>query len=307
MEEGEGQDGKRWQYSKCDIPVPAELQLKKSQPQPQPQPQQQQQLVPRTLDAPPFDPNQQNYFARNHKPRSLPPPHELAQRVEEAKTSSKLLLQVVQSTPPGEILGNDLIKEFVERCQSASRSIQTYIHSVSPPPDEDTLLTLIETNDQLSTALSRHQRALLQARRATGASSVSPPPTSQSGPFEAPGSVPSNVPPVPVSFSPPPGPPPRRQQSQPYQQDPFDDRHETNLQQQETMQASVEPQSYGLPPLGPQSGNGTNSVQKGLFNSGYQSPSRSANHSGRPADHDPISPLDDLSAREEFRKPNYRF
>lgn len=277
--------------------------LKKSQQQHQ----QQHPLVPRTLDAPPFDPNQQNYFARNHKPRTLPPPHELAQRVEEAKTSSKLLLQVVQSTPPGEIQGNELIKEFVERCQSASRSIQTYIHSVSPAPDADTLLTLIETNDQISTALSRHQRALLQARRVTGALSVSPPPTSQSGPFEAPGSFPSNVPPVPVSYSPPPGPPPRRQQSQPYQQDPFDDRHETNLQQHETMHASAEPQSYGLPPLGPQSGNGTNSVRNGLFNSGYQSPSRSANHSSRPADHDPISPLDDQSARDEDRKPNYRF
>ena len=277
--------------------------LKKSQQQHQ----QQHPPVPRTLDAPPFDPNQQNYFARNHKPRTLPPPHELAQRVEEAKTSSKLLLQVVQSTPPGEIQGNELIKEFVERCQSASRSIQTYIHSVSPAPDADTLLTLIETNDQISTALSRHQRALLQARRVTGALSVSPPPTSQSGPFEAPGSFPSNVPPVPVSYSPPPGPPPRRQQSQPYQQDPFDDRHETNLQQHETMHASAEPQSYGLPPLGPQSGNGTNSVRNGLFNSGYQSPSRSANHSSRPADHDPISPLDDQSARDEDRKPNYRF
>ena len=47
--------------------------------------------------------------------------------------------------------------------------MQTYIHSDSPAPDEDTLLTLIETNDQLATAMSRHQRALLQARRLTTA------------------------------------------------------------------------------------------------------------------------------------------
>ncbi|MCJ1347754.1 hypothetical protein MMC31_005983, partial [Peltigera leucophlebia] len=117
---------------------------------------------------PVYNANQQNYFARSHKPHGLPPPDELAQRIEEAKTSSKLLLQVVQSTPPGELQGNELIKEFVQRCQSASTSVQGYIHSTSPPPDEDTLLTLIETNDQLSTALSRHQRALLQAVRVTG-------------------------------------------------------------------------------------------------------------------------------------------
>lgn len=268
---------------------------------------QQQQPTPRVLNAPPFDPNQQNYFARNHKPRGLPPPHELAQRVEEAKTSSKLLLQVVQSTPPGEIQGNELIKEFVERCQSASRSIQNYIHSDSPPPDEDTLLTLIETNDQISTVLSRHQRAMLQARRATSSTSISSPPPDQGSPFEAPGSFLGGVPPVPTSFSPPPGPPPRRQQSQPYQQDPFDDSHETNLQQQETMQATVEPQSYGLPPLGPPTRNGTNTPQEGLYNSGYQSPSRPTNRQGQQLGHDPISPLDEPPSPEGFRKPNYRF
>lgn len=131
----------------------------------------------RTLNAPPFASNQQqNYFARNHRPRGLPPPHELSQRIEEAKTSAKLLSQVVQSTPPSEILNNDLIKEFAERCQSASRSIQGYIHSEDPPPDDDTLLTLIQTNDQLSQATSRHQHALLQARRVAGAASLTPSP-----------------------------------------------------------------------------------------------------------------------------------
>ncbi|MCJ1265979.1 hypothetical protein MMC22_005861 [Lobaria immixta] len=271
------------------------------------QPLQQQPPGPPIFNAPAFDPNQQNYFARNHKPRGLPPPHELAQRVEEAKTSSKLLLQVVQSTSPAELQGNDLIREFVERCQSASRSIQNYIHSDSPPPDEDTLLTLIETNDQISTALSRHQRALLQARRVTGASSGSTPPAGPGGPFEALGSLPSGAPPVPTSFSPPPGPPPRRQQSQPYQQDPFDDRHETNPQQQETMHVSSEPQSYGLPPPGPPLRNGTNTLHKGMFNSGSQPPSRSANRQARPVEHDPISPLDEPYLPEEPRSPFHRF
>ncbi|KAL9611514.1 MAG: hypothetical protein Q9167_003838 [Letrouitia subvulpina] len=129
----------------------------------------------RSPNAPPYNPNQTNYFARDHRPRGLPAPHELAQRIEEAKTSAKLLQQVVQSTPPREVLGHELIKEFVERCQSASRSIQGYINSENPPPDQDTLLTLIETNDQISTSMSIYQRAMLQARRVTG---ISPLPAS---------------------------------------------------------------------------------------------------------------------------------
>lgn len=189
----------------------------------------------------PPNPNQQNYFARNHKPHGLPPPHELAQRIEEARTSSKLLLQVVQSTPPAELLGNELVKEFVERCQSASRSIQGYIHSNNPPPDEDTLLTLIETNDQLSTSISRHQRALLQARRITGPANVAAVPSVPTGGiFEAPDSQPRTLPAT-HSFSPPPEPPPSRQ-NQPHPQDPFSDRHESV----DTMQAPLEPQNYGV-------------------------------------------------------------
>ena len=117
---------------------------------------------------------QQNYFARQHRSKGLPPPHELAARIEEAKTSAKLLLQVVQSTPPGEYLGNDLIKEFAERCQSASRSVQVYISAANPAPDIDTLLTLIETNEQLTLAMSKHNRAVLQARRALSAQMTSP-------------------------------------------------------------------------------------------------------------------------------------
>ncbi|KAL8651936.1 MAG: hypothetical protein Q9226_004481 [Calogaya cf. arnoldii] len=172
--------------------------------------------------------NDQNYFARNHRPRGLPPPHELAQRIEEARTSSKLLLQVVQSTPPNEVLSNELIKEFVERCQSASRSIQGYINSEDPPPDENTLLTLIETNDGISTALSRYQRAMLQARRLTTASPSpgpgglqrngtlhqempvnGPPPVANSGRYGPPSAPPTTN----GSFSAPPGPPPQQQEA----------------------------------------------------------------------------------------------
>lgn len=148
---------------------------------------------PRTLVAPPFDPNAQNYFGRNHHTHRLPPPHELSSRIEEARTSAKLLSQVVQSTPPSEYLANDLIREFADRCQSASRSVQAYMVAENPAPDNDTMETLIETNEMLSKAMSQHQRAVLHARKLMGlgnGDNTTPPSRTSSG------------------FSPPPGPPP---------------------------------------------------------------------------------------------------
>ncbi|PYI05593.1 GAT-like domain-containing protein [Aspergillus sclerotiicarbonarius CBS 121057] len=121
-----------------------------------------------------------NYFNVPNHNGSLPSPEELSARISEAKTSAKLLIQFVQSTPPAEMLENELIKEFSDRCRTASRIVQNYIHSTNPTPDEDTLVTLIETNDELSVALSKHQHALLQARRAQGQSgSQSPASSSQ--------------------------------------------------------------------------------------------------------------------------------
>lgn len=97
----------------------------------------------------------------------------MAARVEEARNSAKLLTQFVQSTPPVELEDNDLIKEFVDRCRTGSRILQGYIHANNPAPDEDTLLTLIETNDEISVALSQQQRAMLKARKIRGSSSPS--------------------------------------------------------------------------------------------------------------------------------------
>ena len=207
---------------------------------------------------------QQNYFSRPHRPRNaLPPPAELAQRIEEARTSAKLLSQVVGTTPTNEILSNELIKEFVERCQSASRSVQGYIHADNPAPDEDTLLTLIETNDQLATGMSKYQHALLEARKKMGATPSPQPPPNVPGPHEAP-----------TEFAaPPPGPPPGQQQNLIYSapegpppgqrptsavdgnQDPFGDHNEVPATTGQGLQAPMqsqtyEPQrhSYGLPP-----------------------------------------------------------
>lgn len=107
---------------------------------------------------------------------TLPSPEELVSRIEEAKTTARLLVQTVQSTPQAELLSNDLVQEFAERARSAQRSIQGYLNCQNPAPDPDTMLTLIETNDQLNIAMSKHQRAVLQARRSNGLATPSPQP-----------------------------------------------------------------------------------------------------------------------------------
>ena len=106
-------------------------------------------------------PAQSDGRARN----ALPDPSELAGRIEEAKTSAKLLIQLVQSTPPSEFNSNDLIREFAERCQTAQRNLQGYMNCTDPAPDEATFQTLIESCEQLSLASSKHQRAALAARK----------------------------------------------------------------------------------------------------------------------------------------------
>jgi hypothetical protein len=155
------------------------------------------------MNASPFDPHSQNYFARNHHTKRLPQPQELASRIEEARTSAKLLSQLIQSTPPSEVLASDLIKEFADRCQSASRSVQAYMIAENPSPDNDTMETLIETNEQLGKAMNQHQRAVLSARKAAGLGhgTPTPPPGRESG-FAPP------PPRTESGFAPPPGPPP---------------------------------------------------------------------------------------------------
>lgn len=112
--------------------------------------------------------NSQNYFSRHHNNHRLPEPVELTSRLEEARSSAKLLEQLVINTPAVELLENELIKEFANRCLSASRSIQGYMVSTDPAPDNDTMENLIDTNEQLQTALSQHQRAVLSARKQLG-------------------------------------------------------------------------------------------------------------------------------------------
>ncbi|KAJ5126920.1 hypothetical protein N7448_007699 [Penicillium atrosanguineum] len=115
------------------------------------------------------------YPPQNNRPLHPPPGNqlpdagELAARVEEARNSAKLLTQFVQTTPQAELEENDLIKEFVDRCRTSSRLLQSFIHATNPSPDEDTLLTLIEANDEISVAMSQQQRAMLKARKARGA------------------------------------------------------------------------------------------------------------------------------------------
>ena len=119
---------------------------------------------------------QHHQSRQSRPPRGLPSQEELAARIEEAKTTARLLIQTVQSTPQSELVGNELVKEFSERARSAHKSIQAYMNCENPSPDEDTMLTLIETNEQLNVAMSKHQRSILQARKAAGMS-PSPQPT----------------------------------------------------------------------------------------------------------------------------------
>lgn len=136
----------------------------------------------RTLNAPPPDQSRsQNYWARSHSNRRLPDPIELASRLEEARTSAKLLHQVVANTPPHEVLSNDLIREFADRCQSASKSIALYMQADNPAPDNDTMEALIDTNEQLQASLNQHQRAILGARKALGIGQGGPSPASENG------------------------------------------------------------------------------------------------------------------------------
>lgn len=124
-----------------------------------------QQLPPQQVP----DVHSQNYFARQHTPRrTLPDPVELAGRLEEAKTSAKVLHDIVANTSPQDVLGNELIKEFADRCLSASRSIQGYMNATDPTPDHDTMESLIDTNEQLQASMSLHQRAMLNARKQSG-------------------------------------------------------------------------------------------------------------------------------------------
>jgi hypothetical protein len=76
----------------------------------------------------------------------------------------------------------------------------------NPSPDNDTMETLIETNEQLSKAMSQHQRAVLNARKVMGMGNGEvgntppgpPPPRTDSGFAAPPGPPPSQSNPAPT-------------------------------------------------------------------------------------------------------------
>lgn len=72
------------------------------------------------------------------------------------------------NTPSTEVLDNDLVKEFADRCLSASRSIQGYMTAENPGPDNETMETLIDVNEELQQALNNQKRAVLSARKELG-------------------------------------------------------------------------------------------------------------------------------------------
>ncbi|AEO64988.1 uncharacterized protein THITE_2153799 [Thermothielavioides terrestris NRRL 8126] len=195
----------------------------------------------------PYQPRQpwpQTYYPRHHRSsKRLPDPVELANRLEEARTSAKLLEQVVASTPPSEVLSNDLIKEFAERCTSASRSIQGYMAAEDPAPDNDTMESLIDTNEQLQHALNHHHRAVLQAKKHLGI-----------------GDSRTNVS----------NPAPPSQQQQPQQRE------------QQQLQSRPLPSAPGRKPIAGSSSNGKGKANLGVYDSAaVAGPSRSASATPR--------------------------
>lgn len=104
--------------------------------------------------------------SRARSPPGLPSMSELVARIAEAQTSASLLSQLLQSTPQLEVPDNELVREFADRCKSASRNVVAYI-SADPPPDEDTLTTLIETNDVLGHAINEWKKAVGAAQATT--------------------------------------------------------------------------------------------------------------------------------------------
>jgi serine/threonine protein kinase len=101
----------------------------------------------------------QSPSTRNRKQLpSLPPARELDARIQEARTSAKLLLQFMETYRTDDAVGNGLIREFADRCRSASRSIQAYMISENPAPDGNTLSLLAQTRDDLAVAIFKHSR-----------------------------------------------------------------------------------------------------------------------------------------------------
>lgn len=98
----------------------------------------------------------------------LPSAGELGARMEEAKSSAKLLQQLLQSTAASEVQTNDLITEFGQRVWAAQKSMRQYMNCTDPAPNKATLEQLIQTSELLSVAASKHQRALLHSRQQYG-------------------------------------------------------------------------------------------------------------------------------------------
>lgn len=80
------------------------------------------------------------------------------------------------------MLDNDLVKEFADRCLSASRSIQGYMVAENPSPDNETMESLIDVNEELQQALNNQKRAMLSARKELGLGDRSQNPSPQPGP-----------------------------------------------------------------------------------------------------------------------------
>lgn len=112
-----------------------------------------------------FDTHPSQASRSSNRSRTLPPADVLASILSEANGSAEILDQTLQTTPLLEFTKSELLPEFANRCQQLSGELQQYMN-VPQLPDEDTMLTMVDTNDKLSAALSRYRRDLIAARKA---------------------------------------------------------------------------------------------------------------------------------------------
>merc|ERR1712230_214561 len=81
---------------------------------------------------PPSGQYQYQQHGSGRRRETLPPPEELVSRIEEAKTTARLLVQTVQSTPQSELLANDLVSEFADRAKKCAEEHSEF-HELPEP------------------------------------------------------------------------------------------------------------------------------------------------------------------------------
>jgi hypothetical protein len=97
---------------------------------------------------------------------------DLETRIQEAKTSAEILLQLMQSSAPEDLRTNELGKEFLDRCYKA-RKLMGFYHLAFP--GDVAAHAIHETDIQLLTAIETYEHALKRQHNDSHAASNSGP------------------------------------------------------------------------------------------------------------------------------------